>query len=173
MCPVVKEINETIATLQRISALMNLRFDDMRKKGIKDVSNNLEYARILIVIDELADLMIINRERVEPLLVRIAQLGRAAGMHLLIATQSPRANVITGLIGANINGRIALKAANVRESVVTLNHKGAETLLGRGDAFLKLPDQTDEIRYQTAYISDADIAAVTDYWRSNRCTFEK
>lgn len=97
-------------------------------------------------------------------IVRIAQLGRAAGIHLLISTQQPTVNVITSLIKANIACRIALKTATVNNSMVVLDRKGAEKLTGKGDALLKLPGEVNLIRFQAPLIETADILLTVKYW---------
>ena len=90
-------------------------------------------------------------------------MGRAAGIHLIIATQRPTVNVLTGLIKANIPCKIALQTASIRDSINILDHKGAEGLLGFGDALLKLPDRVHEIRFQTAYTSADEIQRIAGY----------
>ena len=92
------------------------------------------------------------------------QLGRAAGIHLIISTQQPTGNVITSLIKANISCRIALKTATVNNSMVVLDRKGAEKLTGKGDALLKLPGEVNPIRFQAPMIETADISPVVKYW---------
>ena len=91
-------------------------------------------------------------------------LGRAAGIHLIISTQQPTVNVITSLIKANISCRIALKTATVSNSMVVLDHKGAERLTGKGDALLKLPGEVNPIRFQAPYIGTDDITPVVQHW---------
>jgi S-DNA-T family DNA segregation ATPase FtsK/SpoIIIE len=167
-CEVITTPSLACRALRLICNRMDQRYIDMASNGISDVTNSDKYGRMLIVIDELADLMLTCKTDIERYLVRIAQLGRAAGFHLLLATQSPRVSVITGLISANVNGRIALKTSTGRESIITLNHQGAETLLGKGDAFLKSPEFFDELRLQVAYISKQDIEATVNYWKTNK-----
>jgi len=91
-------------------------------------------------------------------------LGRAAGIHLIIATQRPTVNVITGLIKSNMPCKIALQTSSIRDSMNILDHKGAESLTGRGDALLKLPDRVEEVRFQSAYIDTDDIQRLVKYW---------
>ncbi len=162
--PIVTSAGEAISTLQSINVAMDKRYRAMAKKRTKSGAE-AGYPRMVIVIDELADLMLVSKKAVEESIIRIAQLGRAAGIHLIVATQKPVVSVVTGLIQGNIPCKLALQTASTGDSVRILGHKGAETLLGKGDAWLKLPDQVQEIRVQCAYTSERDIAAVVDYWR--------
>jgi DNA segregation ATPase FtsK/SpoIIIE, S-DNA-T family len=156
--PIITDTAEAIKTLQQAEAAMDNRY--------KAMSRGKEPGpRLVIVIDELADLMLTSRKAVEHSIVRIAQLGRAAGIHLILATQKPLVSVVTGLIQANTPCKLALQTASTSDSVRILGHKGAESLLGRGDALLKLPDRVQEIRLQCAYTSETDVAAVVHYWR--------
>ena len=162
--PVVRDTAKAISVLDDMCGLMDSRYKIMRKAGVK-AADALQLPPVVIVIDELADLMLTSKKAVEKSIVRIAQLGRAAGVHLVIATQRPTVNVVTGLIKANIPCRIALQTASVRDSVVILDHGGAEHLTGNGDGLLKLPDRVNTIRFQAAYIGTDDITPVVDYWR--------
>lgn len=162
--PIITSAGEAVKTLQSVNAAMDERYKAMARKRTKSGAE-AGYPNMVIVIDELADLMLTSKKAVEESIIRIAQLGRAAGIHLLIATQKPVVSVVTGLIQGNIPCKLALQTASTSDSVRILGHKGAESLLGRGDALLKLPDRVQEIRLQCAYTSDQDIAAVVDYWR--------
>ncbi|MBO5728090.1 MAG: DUF87 domain-containing protein [Oscillospiraceae bacterium] len=142
---------------------MDARYKEMKKHGLREIGSL--YPPILIVIDELADLMLSSRKTVEPYLVRLAQLGRAAGMHLLIATQRPTTNVVTGLIKANIPCRICLRVASWRDSMTIIDRKGGELLQGRGDGLIVLPTSPTAYRFQGAYISQGELLRVCDYWR--------
>jgi DNA segregation ATPase FtsK/SpoIIIE, S-DNA-T family len=158
--PIITSTPEAIQTLQQLECAMDNRYKALeRGKAIGP--------RMVIVIDELADLMLTSRKAVEHSIVRIAQLGRAAGIHLILATQKPLVSVVTGLIQANTPCKLALQTASTGDSVRILGHKGAEKLLGRGDALLKLPDRVGEIRLQCAYTSESDIAAIVNYWKHN------
>ncbi|MFA5675436.1 MAG: FtsK/SpoIIIE domain-containing protein [Christensenellales bacterium] len=156
--PIVTDTMEAIQTLRQVEAAMDQRYKAMSQ-------GKAPGPRIVIVIDELADLMLTSRKTVEHSIVRIAQLGRAAGIHLILATQKPLVSVVTGLIQGNIPCKLALQTASTGDSVRILGHKGAEKLLGRGDALLKLPDRVEEIRLQCAYTAPEDIAAIVKYWK--------
>ena len=164
--PIITSAGEAVKTLQSVNAAMDRRYKAMARKRTKSGAE-AGFPRMVVVIDELADLMLISKKAVEESIIRIAQLGRAAGIHLLIATQKPVVSVVTGLIQGNIPCKLALQTASTGDSVRILGHKGAETLLGRGDALLKLPDRVQEIRLQCAYTSDQDIAAIVNYWKYN------
>jgi S-DNA-T family DNA segregation ATPase FtsK/SpoIIIE len=162
--PIITSAQEAVKTLQSVNAAMDARYKAMARKRTKSGAE-AGYPNMIIVIDELADLMLTSKKAVEESIIRIAQLGRAAGIHLLIATQKPVVSVVTGLIQGNIPCKLALQTASTGDSVRILGHKGAESLLGRGDALLKLPDRVQEIRLQCAYTSDQDIAAIVNYWK--------
>ena len=118
----------------------------------------------VIVIDELADLMMVAGKDVESSIVRIAQLGRAAGIHLIVATQRPSADVVTGLIRANIDNRVALSVDNAINSRIILDQKGAEQLLGRGDMLVKLRGKKPR-RAQGCWVSDEEIEQTVAFVR--------
>ena len=164
--PIITSAGEAVKTLKSVNAAMDKRYKAMARKRTKD-SDDIGLPRMVIVIDELADLMLTSKKAVEESIIRIAQLGRAAGIHLIVATQKPVVSVVTGLIQGNIPCKLALQTASTGDSVRILGHKGAESLLGRGDALLKLPDRVQEIRLQCAYTSDNDIAAIVNYWKHN------
>ena len=152
-----------IDTLGYLCDLMEKRYNMMARKGAKTAAE-IGLPSIVVVVDEFSDLMIVSKKAVEAGIVRIAQLGRAAGIHLIISTQQPIVNVITSLIKANISCRIALKTATVSSSMVILDRKGAEKLTGKGDALLKLPGEVNPIRFQAPMIETADISPVVKYW---------
>lgn len=132
---------------------MERRYSEMQRKGLKKYDGN----RLVIVIDELADLMMTSKKQVEDYIVRIAQKGRAAGVHLIVATQDPRAKVVTGLIKYNLPTKVCLKTANIQHSMNVIDcGKGAE-LLDKGDSYIKLPSSTDLYRCQTCFITDKEI----------------
>ena len=160
--PIITDTGEAIQALKNVCRHM-----DERYKGIKD--HGATYKKLVIVIDELADLMMVSRKAVEPAIVRIAQLGRAAGIHLLLATQRPTVNVCTGLIKANIPARIALTMASYRDAGV-IEIPGANKLSGLGDALYQSPNHTiPPTRFQVAYISPYEIQQISGFWRSTDC----
>ena len=121
---------------------------------------------IVVLIDELADLMLSAGEQTEPALVRLAQLARATGIHLVVATQRPSTDVVTGLIKANFPARLAFAVASSIDSRVILDNVGAETLLGNGDMLFLPPDAPAPLRAQGAFISDAELEKVVQYWHA-------
>jgi len=120
---------------------------------------------VLLFIDELADLMMVSSKEVEAMITRLAQMARAAGIHLVLATQRPSVDVITGLIKANFPARISFKVASRVDSRTILDQQGAEHLLGDGDMLFVPPDSTGLTRLHGAYVSEEEIARVTDFWR--------
>ncbi len=164
--PPIKTAEEAVEVLERLVAVMERRYQAMERRGLKNVKGlELEFPRVVVVVDEFADLMLTAKKKIETPIVRLAQLGRAAGIHLIIATQSPRKDVLTGLIKANVPTRIALTAADQRESLVILDHGGAEKLRGRGQGILKMPARGGETEFRAAWLPDEDINAICDYWR--------
>ncbi len=142
------------AVLSELVEVMEQRYLILSKLG--RAKNCGEFKKIVVVIDELSDLILQNNN-IKNLLVRLLQKSRAAGIHFILATQSPRAKILDGVLLANLPTKIALTCASVRESVLILGHKGAETLTGCGDMLLKIPTSTKEQRLQSFYISDKQI----------------
>jgi len=132
----------------------------------RDVPEFLPY--IVLVIDELADLMMVAKSEVEGRIIRLAQLARAAGIHMIIATQRPSTNVITGLIKANIPARIAFRTTSNIDSRVILDQMGSEKLLGSGDMLYKSPNASSIVRLQGAFVSEDEVKNVTDFIREQR-----
>lgn len=160
--PVVTDPADAVRALGDAVQEMERRYKIMYRRRLRSAEGI--FPRLLIVVDELADLMTLSKKAAEEAITRIAYKGRAAGLHLLIATQRPTVNVVSGAIKANIPCRICLKVASARDSMNILDRKGGEALFGQGDALLQLPDRPDPIRIQGAWISPADIRATVNYW---------
>ena len=171
--PIVTDATKAVDTLGEVCEEMTRRYSVLSSHGVKQLSDDPElFPRLYVVIDELADLMLTSRKAVEKNIVRIAQLGRAAGIHLIIATQRPTTNIITGLIKANIPTKIALAVSNISDSITILNHGGAEKLTGRGDAIVKPSDSMFEYRIQSAFVPSVDIRRVVNYYKSYKQYFD-
>ena len=136
-----------------------------RKQARKEDGGNLP--RIVVLIDELADLMMSAPDQTEHNLVRLAQMARATGIHLIVATQRPSTDVVTGLIKANFPARLAFAVASSIDSRVILDATGAETLLGRGDMLFQNPEVGNPIRAQAVMVTDMEIERIIDYWQKN------
>lgn len=171
---VIHEPERTISALKWAVAEMERRLRTMagvgkrnidEYNGLKD-TDNMPY--IVIVVDELSDLMMMAARDVEALIVRIAQKARAAGIHLILATQRPSVDVITGLIKANVPGRIAFTTQSQVDSRTIIDQAGANKLLGRGDMLLLTSDMPAPKRVQAAFISDAETTKVNDFIRAQR-----
>ena len=165
-CPIVQGSENAVQALESLADEMDSRYEKMSSMGVKTAAE-AGMNRIVCVIDELADLMMVSKKSVENNIVRIAQLGRAAGIHLVVATQSPRAAVVTGLIRANMPCKIALTCNGVRESMIVLDHGGAEKLLGAGDALIRRPGSVGETRFQAAYTPVEDIEKLVSSVKAN------
>lgn len=172
LIPVVTEPKKAAAALAWAVQEMENRYKLFAKFGIRDIGSYNNYAyergmekmpRILVIIDELADLMMVARDSVEEAINRIAQKARAAGIHLVVATQRPSVDVITGLIKSNIPSRIAFKVASQVDSRTILDYAGAEKLLGRGDLLFYPVGSMKAIRAQGGFISDEEIENVVKY----------
>ena len=159
---------------------MMKRYRMFAEVGVRDLASyNAKAAKtegmetmpqVVVVIDELADLMLVAAKEVEESICRVAQMGRASGMHLIIATQRPSADVITGLMKANIPSRIAFAGASAMESRIILDTQGAEKLVGRGDMLYFPLGSGKPTRVQGCLISDQEVAAVVDYVKQNSGT---
>jgi DNA segregation ATPase FtsK/SpoIIIE, S-DNA-T family len=149
---------------------MESRYERFAKAGVRKIEEyNVKYPDeklpyVVIVIDELADLMLVAPARVETTIMRLAQLGRATGIHLLVATQRPSVDVITGLIKANVPSRIAFAVSSQADSRVILDMNGAERLLGRGDMLYLPIDAPKPIRAQGAFITGTEVSRLVDFW---------
>lgn len=149
---------------RRFAAVGARHIDDYNEKvGRSDPS--LQIPRIVVLIDELADLMMLAPEETERTICRIAQMARATGIHLVVATQRPSVEVVTGLIKANFPARISFATASQVDSRVILDMPGAETLLGKGDMLYLAADAGHPVRLQGCYVSEAEIQRVVEFWR--------
>ncbi len=161
--PIVTEPERAVAVLRWAIKTMNERYERMSKVGVRQAKEYHaiyhDMPPIVIVIDEFADLMITTGKEVEELIVRLAQMARAAGIHIILATQRPSVDVITGLIKVNFPARIAFKVTSKIDSRTIIDTMGADKLLGKGD-MLFLDNQGGLNRIHGAYISDAEIASV-------------
>ncbi len=174
LTPIINEPEKCISALKWAVAEMERRLRTMAEVGKRNIGeyNDLKKEEgmpyIVIVIDELADLMMMAARDVEALIVRIAQKARAAGIHLVLATQRPSVDVITGLIKANVPGRIAFTTQSQVDSRTIIDQAGAEKLLGRGDMLLLTSEMPKPKRIQAALIEDAETAKVMDFLRNQR-----
>ena len=183
LIPVVTDPKKAAAALNWAVAEMTSRYKKFAAYGVRDLSGYNEKIRglseeerekeglsvlpqILIIIDELADLMMVSASEVEDSIVRLTQLARACGMHLIIATQRPSVNVITGLIKANVPSRIAFSVSSGVDSRTIIDMNGAEKLLGKGDMLFFPQNLPKPIRVQGAFVSDEEVAKVTEFLKS-------
>ena len=172
---IVVEMDQVVGTLQAVINEMESRYRKFAKVGVRNIKTYNEKlgARTpmpywVVVIDELADLMIAAPYQVEQQLVRLAQLARATGIHLVVATQRPSVDVITGLIKANFPTRIGFAVASSVDSRTILDQGGAEKLLGRGDMLYVPPDEQKPKRVQGVFVSDAEIRSLVKFWTADR-----
>lgn len=172
MTPVIVEPKKVVAALKWAVGEMNDRYKKLQEAGVKNIDAYNELAgfvqmcNIVIVIDELADIMLFAPKEVEDSVTRIAQMARAVGIHLVLATQRPSVDVITGLIKANIPTRIAFNVSSMMDSRVILDTPGAEKLLGRGDMLYVPPDQAKPSRIQGTFVSDQEAKDLVDFIKS-------
>jgi DNA segregation ATPase FtsK/SpoIIIE, S-DNA-T family len=173
--PVLVESHQAAAALRWAVAEMDRRYKLFSAEGVRNIAAYNDKATqksarplpyIVIVIDELADLMMVAAGEIEELICRIAQLARAVGIHLIIATQRPSTDIITGLIKANIPSRIAFAVGSQVDSRVILDAGGAEKLLGRGDMLYQPVDAGKPTRIQGAFVSDPEVEGVVHFWKS-------
>jgi S-DNA-T family DNA segregation ATPase FtsK/SpoIIIE len=172
LAPVVVDPERVIGALQWVIREMDARYHKFNAAGVRNISEfnrrspdeHLPY--LVVVIDELADLMMMAPDETERCITRLAQLARATGIHLIIATQRPSVDVVTGLIKANLPARIAFMVASGVDSRVILDQPGAEKLLGRGDMLYQAPDAPAPVRLQGTYVSDGEIQRLTESWKA-------
>jgi len=174
LSPVVVEIDRVIGALQWMTREMDKRYHLFAQIGARNITDyngrmKLQGGKklpfIVVVIDELADLMMIAPGETEQTITRLAQLARATGIHMILATQRPSVDVVTGLIKANFPARIAFAVSSNTDSRVILDQPGAERLLGRGDMLFQAPDAASAARLQGVFVSDHEIQNLVDFWR--------
>ncbi len=174
LTPVITEPEKCISALKWAVNEMERRYTLLAEEKVRNIGgyNSMKTDErmpyIVIVIDELADLMMMAARDVEALIVRLAQKARAVGIHLVLATQRPSVDVITGLIKANIPARIAFTVASQIDSRTILDHMGAEKLLGKGDMLLQTADMNKPRRIQAAFVDDPEVIKVGDHLRMQR-----
>jgi len=176
LSPVVTEMDKVVGVLQWAIREMERRYQLLKSIGVRNIGRyNEKMAEnglkrlpyIVLVVDELADLMMVAPDDVEDAICRLAQLARAAGIHLVIATQRPSVDVVTGLIKANFPARIAFAMTSQVDSRTILDTVGAEKLLGRGDMLYMPPDAPKPVRLQGAFLSDREIEDLVEFWQRN------
>lgn len=181
LIPVVTDPKKAAGSLQWAVTEMMRRYKAMSDVGVRDLESynsiimsqeteGTKLPQVVVIIDELADLMLVAAKEVEESICRIAQMGRAAGIHLVIATQRPSADVITGLMKANIPSRIAFAVASAMESRIILDTQGAEKLVGKGDMLYAPIGCGKPKRVQGCFVSDAEVEAVANYVKANYST---
>ena len=168
--PVIVEPEEVTESLRGLNREMIRRYKQMEELGVRNIEVYNERSEekmpfLVLVVDELADLMMVAGFEVEQNLVRLAQLGRAAGIHLLLATQRPSVNVVTGLLKANIPARCAFAVTGQVDSRVILDSIGAEKLMGKGDALVLHKDSPKPERMQGALVYDEEVEALVNFWK--------
>ena len=182
LCPVVSDPKKASLTLQRVVTEMDNRFQTFSDKEVKNItgyndmiekynkkhpeSPQSKMPYIVVIIDELADLMLVASKEVEDSITRITQLARAAGIHLIVATQRPSTDVITGLIKNNIPSRIAFAVASQIDSRTILDQRGAERLLGKGDMLYFPMGESSPTRVQGCFVNDDEIKRLIDYCKN-------
>ncbi|MDX1608283.1 MAG: DNA translocase FtsK, partial [Candidatus Spechtbacterales bacterium] len=178
LAPIVVDNNKALNALKWAVNEMERRFEVLSEVGSRDIfsynknkkvkkaGDELPY--VVIIIDELADLMSSKGKEVEALIVRIAQMARAVGIHLVLATQRPSVEVITGLIKANITARMAFQVASQVDSRTVLDMAGAEKLLGRGDMLFLTPERSKPVRVQGSFVGEEEVKRVADHLRAQR-----
>ena len=172
LCPVIVEVDEVVGMLKGVINEMMNRYRQMEEIGVRNIEAYNKRMRddkmpfLLVVVDELADLMMTAAFDVEQSLCRLAQLGRATGIHLILATQRPSVDVVTGLIKANFPSRVSFGVTSHIDSRTILDTNGAEKLLGKGDMLYLPRDAARPMRAQGAFISDTEIDRLIDFWQT-------
>ncbi|MBN1535992.1 MAG: DNA translocase FtsK 4TM domain-containing protein [Anaerolineales bacterium] len=174
LAPVVVELERVVGALQWVTREMDHRYHKLAQVGTRNIteynakaiaSGEKKLPHLVVIIDELADLMMLAPDETERTITRLAQLARATGIHLIIATQRPSVDVVTGLIKANFPARVAFAVASGVDSRVILDQPGAERLLGRGDMLFQAPDAAAPARLQGTFVSDIEIQRLVEYWQ--------
>jgi DNA segregation ATPase FtsK/SpoIIIE, S-DNA-T family len=164
--PVIVEPAEATEAFRDLTVEMERRYQVFAEAGVRNIesynASGLKMPYIVVIVDEMADLMMTSGKDLETMIVRLAQLSRAVGIHLVLATQKPIVKVITGLIKSNMPSRIAFQVASKGDSRVILDTNGAESLVGRGDMLMAYPGAPEPERFHGAWVSDGEISAVTD-----------
>jgi S-DNA-T family DNA segregation ATPase FtsK/SpoIIIE len=180
LAPVIVEVDRVVGALQWMTREMDKRYHTFARIGARNINdfntrmqmrNGKKLPNLVIVIDELADLMMIAPDETERTITRLAQLARATGIHMVLATQRPSVDVVTGLIKANFPARVAFAVASNTDSRVILDQPGAERLLGRGDMLYQAPDAPAPVRLQGVFVSDPEIQRLVDFWREQMGDF--
>ena len=175
LAPVVTDPKLASSVLKNIAVEMDRRYDLLKEKEVRNIESYngaivaeggepLPY--IVVIVDEFADLIMVAGKDVESSIIRIAQKARAAGIHLIIATQRPDSNVITGLIKSNMPARLALRVSQKMNSRIILDQHGAETLLGRGDSLFLPPGSSDLVRVHGAFVSDDEVRDIVNHLKT-------
>ncbi|MFI5265602.1 MAG: DNA translocase FtsK, partial [Candidatus Levyibacteriota bacterium] len=178
LVPVVVEAAQSVSALKWALKEMDKRYIKFAESGVKNIDAYNELSGfqalpyIVILIDELADLMALAPVEVEDSIARLAQMARATGIHLILSTQRPSVDVLTGLIKANVPSRISFSVSSMIDSKVILDTPGAEKLLGRGDMLYIPPDQARPTRIQGAFISEQDVKRLTNFIKSRGVPIE-
>jgi len=175
LAPVAVEAAGAVEVVGKLETEMARRYDLLAQAGVRDLASynaakspQMQMPRLVLVVDELADLMSLAPEEVERSICRLAQLGRAAGIHLVVATQRPSVDVLTGRVKANLPARLAFATTSQVDSRTILDGPGAELLLGRGDFLYLPPDVARPIRGQGAHVAEADLARLARRCRRRR-----
>lgn len=174
-CPVVKDVKQAASVLRMVVQEMDRRYELFARNGVRNIdgyNERVENAErmpyMVVVVDELADLMMQSAAEVEASVQRLTQLARATGIHVVIATQRPSVDVVTGVIKANISSRVAFACSSYHDSKTILDQKGAERLVGRGDMLFLPIDASKPTRIQGCYISEREIEVLCDFLKNQR-----
>jgi S-DNA-T family DNA segregation ATPase FtsK/SpoIIIE len=176
VAPVVVDLERIVGVLKWVTREMDDRYRKFNERGARNIlsfngmlepgEKKLPY--LIVIVDELADLMMLAPDETERVLTRLAQMSRATGIHLIISTQRPSVDVVTGLIKANFPARVAFAVASSVDSRVILDQPGAERLLGRGDMLFQAPDAAAPVRLQGVFVSDTELTRLVNHWKGLR-----